>query len=49
MNIRVHPCLMASYTWDYRNRLVEAQEKQSGNWVTVAEYKCDPSNRRASH
>jgi len=34
------------YTWDYRNRLIEVQEKQSGNWNTLAEYKYDPSNRR---
>ncbi|GAI75266.1 unnamed protein product, partial [marine sediment metagenome] len=24
------------YTWDYRNRLLTVQEKQSGQWVDVA-------------
>jgi len=27
------------YSWDYRNRLLTAQEKQDGNWVTVGSYK----------
>ncbi len=34
------------YSWDYRNRLIEVQEKQSGNWNTVAEYRYDGKNRR---
>jgi len=34
------------YTWDYRNRLIEVEEKQSGNWNTTAEYKYDGLNRR---
>ncbi len=34
------------YTWDYRNRLIEVEEKQSGNWNTVGEYKYDAQNRR---
>ncbi|MCD6415074.1 MAG: RHS repeat-associated core domain-containing protein, partial [Planctomycetes bacterium] len=34
------------YTWDYRNRLIEVEEKQSGNWVTVAEYTYDARSRR---
>ena len=31
--------------WDYRNRLIEVKEKQSGNWNTTAEYKYDAKNR----
>ena len=34
------------YTWDYRNRLIEVEEKQSGNWNTTAEYKYDARSRR---
>ncbi|MFO8007787.1 MAG: RHS repeat-associated core domain-containing protein [Candidatus Brocadiia bacterium] len=34
------------YTWDYRNRLIEVQEKQSGTWTTIAEYTYDANNRR---
>ena len=34
------------YVWDYRNRLTVAKERQSGNWVTVGEYKYDAMNRR---
>ena len=34
------------YVWDYRNRLIEAKEKQSGSWTTVAIYKYDARNRR---
>ncbi|MFO7956343.1 MAG: RHS repeat-associated core domain-containing protein [Candidatus Brocadiia bacterium] len=34
------------YTWDYRNRLIEVEEKQSGTWNTVAEYKDDGKTRR---
>ncbi len=34
------------YAWDYRNRLIEVEEKQSGNWNTTAEYKYDAPNRR---
>jgi len=34
------------YTWDYRNRLIEVEEKQSGNWNTAAEYKYDGLSRR---
>ncbi len=34
------------YTWDYRNRLIEVEEKQSGNWNTVGEYKYDAQSRR---
>jgi len=34
------------YTWDYRNRLIEVEEKQSGNWNTVPEYKYDGKTRR---
>jgi len=34
------------YAWDYRNRLIEVEEKQSGNWNTTAEYKYDARNRR---
>ncbi|MFO8007789.1 MAG: RHS repeat-associated core domain-containing protein [Candidatus Brocadiia bacterium] len=34
------------YVWDYRNRLIEVQEKQSGTWTTIAEYTYDAKNRR---
>ncbi len=34
------------YTWDYRNRLIEVEEKQSGNWNTTGEYKYDAQGRR---
>jgi YD repeat-containing protein len=34
------------YVWDYRNRLIEAKERQSGNWNTVGEYKYDGITRR---
>jgi RHS repeat-associated protein len=34
------------YVWDYRNRLIEVKERQSGNWVTVGEYKYDARTRR---
>jgi hypothetical protein len=34
------------YTYDYRNRLIGVEEKQSGNWNTTAEYKYDAQNRR---
>jgi RHS repeat-associated protein len=34
------------YVWDYRNRLIEAKEKQSGNWNTVGAYKYDAQGRR---
>jgi len=34
------------YVWDYRNRLIEAKEKQSGNWNTVGVYKYDAQGRR---
>jgi len=34
------------FTYDYRNRLVEVEEKQAGDWVTIAEYKYDGGNRR---
>jgi RHS repeat-associated protein len=34
------------FTWDYRNRLMEVEERQSGSWNTVAEYKYDARGRR---
>jgi hypothetical protein len=34
------------YTYDYRSRLIEVEEKQPGNWNTTAEYKYDAGNRR---
>jgi len=34
------------YVWDYRNRLIEVKEKQSGNWNTIAECKYDARTRR---
>ncbi len=34
------------YVWDYRNRLIEAKEKQSGSYVTVGTYKYDAQGRR---
>ncbi len=34
------------YVWDYRNRLIEVKEKQSGNWNIVGEYKYDAGTRR---
>ena len=34
------------YVWDYRNRLIQAKEKQSGDWNTVGTYKYDPQGRR---
>ena len=34
------------YVWDYRNRLIEVKERQSGNWVTVGEYRYDARTRR---
>jgi len=34
------------YMWDYRNRLIEVKQLQSGNWNTIAEYKYDASTRR---
>jgi len=34
------------YTWDYRNRLLTVQEKQSGQWVDIAAYKYDGRTRR---
>ena len=34
------------YVWDYRNRLIEAKEKQSGSWNTIGQYKYDAVNRR---
>jgi RHS repeat-associated protein len=34
------------YVWDYRNRLIQAKEKQSGDWSTVGAYKYDPQGRR---
>ena len=34
------------YVWDYRNRLIQAKERQSGNWNTVGTYKYDAQGRR---
>jgi len=34
------------YVWDYRNRLIEAKERQSGNWNTVGVYRYDAQGRR---
>ena len=34
------------YVWDYRNRLIEAKEKQSGTWTVIANYKYDARTRR---
>ena len=34
------------YVWDYRNRLIEAKERQSGNWNTVGAYRYDAQGRR---
>jgi RHS repeat-associated protein len=34
------------YVWDYRNRLLEVEERQSGTWNTVGEYRYDAHNRR---
>ncbi|MFW6119164.1 MAG: hypothetical protein ACOC7S_02405, partial [Planctomycetota bacterium] len=34
------------YVWDYRNRLIEVKERQSGSWNTVAEYRYDAKTRR---
>ena len=34
------------YVYDYRNRLIEVKEKQSGNWTVIADYKYDARTRR---
>lgn len=34
------------YMWDYRNRLIQAKEKQDGNWNAVGACKYDPLGRR---
>ena len=34
------------YVWDYRNRLIQAKEKQSGDWNTVGTYRYDARGRR---
>ena len=34
------------YVYDYKNRIVEVKENQSGTWTTVAEYDYDAKGRR---
>ena len=34
------------YVWDCRNRLIEAKERQSGDWNTVGTYRYDAQGRR---